>query len=234
MALPSLGDRLWLLPCVSPLASLTPLLSAGARGGSGCEMLLGEAWADRLELGTALKPCYWHTVLARRCDSWLQAHRSTVLALLEAGLSLCLQLGYAGEPGLAQHCSRSPWHGNSQRPQTAPARSSGNSRAPFISASFLQACHAHRCPHPAAPWSRERCVLGMGWLPTPARSRRVPQVPGPFGCCSACCGRAPVSTAPATTLAALPCLHARSCSLHAAGLPFAERLAVFCVSGLPP
>lgn len=33
---------------------------------SGCEMLLGEAWADRVELGTALKPCYWHMVLAGR------------------------------------------------------------------------------------------------------------------------------------------------------------------------
>lgn len=63
-------------------------------------MLLGEAWSDRLELGTALKPRYWHILLARRCDGWLQAHCPTVLALLEARLSLCLQLRHTEEPGI--------------------------------------------------------------------------------------------------------------------------------------
>lgn len=67
VALLSLGDQPWLLPCMSPLASLTPLLSAGAESCSGCKMLLGEAWADRLELGIALKLCHWQGDVTAGC-----------------------------------------------------------------------------------------------------------------------------------------------------------------------
>ena len=63
VALPSLGD-------VAPASCVTSCFlnpSARARGGSGCGVLLGGAWVDRLELGTALKPCCWHGDVTAGC-----------------------------------------------------------------------------------------------------------------------------------------------------------------------
>lgn len=68
------------------------------------------------------------------------------------------------------------WHGNFWCPQATPAQSGGNSRDPFISASFPQAA-----AQPAAPWSVEQ-------LPAPAGrsqgslgvSRRAPMGAAPL------------------------------------------------------
>lgn len=178
----------------------------------------------------ALKPCYWHILLARSCDSWLQARHPKTSTLLEAGRSLCGCLGRAGEPGLARHCSGSPlaWK---LPASTAAARSGGSSRAPFISASFPRACRAHRRPHPAAPRSRELLCLGTERLPEPTRSHGSQGFLGPAvqSCCSCCREGSRKHTAAPNTLPA------RSWWLRGAGQPLTDLLthSVLCFRPRP-
>lgn len=110
VALPSLGDQLGHLACVSPHCCLLPLRvreapwgGLGRQAGAGhCSETMLLAWIidrEMCQLAAGPPPHCPHTP------------RSGTVA----------GLGHPGEPGLAQNCLGIPWHGNSWYIWTAPA-----------------------------------------------------------------------------------------------------------------